>query len=299
MEVLVHISKDEDEQAELENNHIVERKVNDQSTYDRFLIVCRQHPRKIAACFLFCSFLFVFFMVIFGPCVIPTRYTSKTPLTTKAPSNLSSIKVIVLGDSLVMGSAYEIFSMVNARVKTLLPNFDVELLNFGEGGAGILTMRSKLPEIYKTHADAVILLWDSDEYILPEEVSDETLNRLRPMYTSNVTYVVRAIQANKPAVKIALAGPIIVGDGPWNVKKTIEEYRLKARVFDIYREINRQLSGQLNATYIDLRQAYLDAVPPAHLGSRNCVTVDGNHPSENGAMINARKIAETLHDWFL
>jgi len=54
----------------------------------------------------------------------------------------------------------------------------------------------------------------------------------------------------------------------------------------------------LNASYLDLRKAYLDAIPAYHRGFRHCVTVDGNHPSLNGAYINAYKISELLLQWF-
>ena len=91
----------------------------------------------------------------------------------------------------------------------------------------------------------------------------------------------------------------------------------------MYRSYNQQIAHDLNVTYIDLRQAYLDAVPSYHKGFRHCVTVDGNttyppfspyhhlyltccypidglgnHPSTNGAYINAYKISQTLLEWF-
>lgn len=99
-------------------------------------------------------------------------------------------------------------------------------------------------------------------------------------------------------VKIGLAGPILVGDGPWSFRYTQRQHQIKAQLFDLYRSYNQKISLDLNLTYIDLRQAYLDAVPSYHKGFRHCVTVDGNHPSENGAYINAYKISQTLLEWF-
>ena len=99
-------------------------------------------------------------------------------------------------------------------------------------------------------------------------------------------------------MKIGLAGPILAGDGPWSFRYTLREYNIKGELFDLYRSYNQQIALALNVTYIDLRQSYLAAIPSYHMGFRDCVTVDGNHPSTNGAYINAYKISQTLLEWF-
>lgn len=190
------------------------------------------------------------------------------------------------------------FHIVASRVQKLLPNFDVKLHNYGEGGNGITAIKSRLPSVYSTPADAVILLWDSDVYNVGYNEPPDRLDWLRAAYISNVTDVVRQLRRHKPGVKVALSGPIIVGEGPWSFRYSLAEYTTKGEQFDEYREINRQLAKGLNVTYIDLRKAYLEAIPSYHMGFRHCVTVDGNHPSTNGAYINAYHISKTLLDWF-
>jgi hypothetical protein len=183
------------------------------------------------------------FLMLAGPCVLnQLKYYTITPLSLHAATK-STLNVVLLGDSLVMGSKYPVFDTVAARVRALLPHFHVTLHNLGVGGNGITAIKSRLPSVYATPADAVILLWDSDAYVLGDRETDDRLAQLQRVYESNVTYVVREIQRHKPGVKMALAGPILVGDGPWSLRYTVREYRVKAQQFDTYRDINRRLAA--------------------------------------------------------
>jgi len=183
------------------------------------------------------------FLMLAGPCVLnQLKYYTITPLSLHAATK-STLNVVLLGDSLVMGSKYPVFDTVAARVSALLPHFHVTLHNLGVGGNGITAIKSRLPSVYATPADAVILLWDSDAYVLGDRETDDRLAQLQRVYESNVTYVVREIQRHKPGVKMALAGPILVGDGPWSLRYTVREYRVKAQQFDTYRDINRRLAA--------------------------------------------------------
>ena len=261
------------------------------------LYIIRRYPLILLALLGLINACLVAFLILAGPCIMNQTYYYHTPLST-ASAVLSPINVILLGDSLVMGSHFPMFHIVASRVQQLLPHFDIKMHNLGEGGNGITAIKSRLPSVYAPPADAVILLWDSDAYALGDNETPNRLDWLRSVYISNVTYVVQQIQQHHPGVKVALAGPIIVGDGPWSFRHTVEEYKTKGEQFDEYRDINRHVATSVNATYIDLRKAYLDSIPSYHRGFRHCVTVDGNHPSTNGAYINAYHISKTLLDWF-
>lgn len=203
----------------------------------------RRYPLPIAVvCGLVTSIVGLFLMLA-GPCVMnQLAYYTFTPLSLHTASK-SPLNVVLLGDSLVMGSKYRVFDTVAARVNALLPNFHVTLHNLGVGGNGITAIKARLPSVYDTPADAVILLWDSDAYVLGDRETEARLAQLQQTYESNVTFVVREIQRHKPGVQVALAGPILVGDGPWSLRYSVREYRIKAQQFDAYRAINRRLAA--------------------------------------------------------
>lgn len=63
-----------------------------------------------------------------------------------------------------------------------------------------------------TPADAVILLWDSDVSDVDErDMSPSSVSELHANYIADVTNVIREIQKSKNGVKMALAGPILLG----------------------------------------------------------------------------------------
>ena len=165
----------------------------------RVLKSLQRHPILIASIFACAALISSLFLILAGPCVMNQWHYYQTPLSYAAST--SSLNIVLMGDSLVMGSKYPIFFIVATRIQSLLPNFNMKLHDLGQGGNGITAIKARLPLLYALPADAVILLWDSDAYVLGYDESDAHLAALKVTYVSNVTYVVQEIQRNKPGRK--------------------------------------------------------------------------------------------------
>ena len=165
----------------------------------RVLKSLQRHPIVITSILSCAALISILFLILAGPCVLNQWYYYESPLS-NAYASLSSLNVVLMGDSLVMGSKFPIFYIVATRVQALLPNFNLKLHDLGQGGNGITAIKSRLPSLYALPVDAVILLWDSDAWVLGYDESDAHLAALKETYVSNVTYVVQEIQRNKPGV---------------------------------------------------------------------------------------------------
>ena len=83
------------------------------------------------------------------------------------------------------------------------------------------------------------------------------------------------------------------------VRHSPGEYYTKRRMLDRYVTINRQVGHDHSVPYIDMRQAFLDAIPNNYYGHKGCLTSDGEHPNENGVKIIAKKFSETILTWLV
>ena len=65
-----------------------------------------------------------------------------------------------------------------------------------------------------------------------------------------------------------------------------------------YTEINKEVASSYSSLpYIDMRQAYLDALPKNYYGYMGCLTIDGEHENENGSIIVAKMFSAQLLSW--
>ena len=169
----------------------------------RVLKWLQRHPVLVASVLTCAALVSILFLILAGPCVLNQWYYYQSPLS-NAYASLSSLNVVLMGDSLVMGSKFPIFYIVATRIQALLPNFNLKLHDLGQGGNGITAIKLRLPSLYALPADAVILLWDSDAWVLGYDESDAHLAALKETYVSNVTYVIQEIQRNKPGMDTLL-----------------------------------------------------------------------------------------------
>ena len=58
-----------------------------------------------------------------------------------------------------------------------------------------------------------------------------------------------------------------------------------------------KIADNHNISYIDIRSAYLDALPLYRMSYKGCLTVDGEHENSNGMAIIAKSIAKVVAKW--
>ena len=66
-----------------------------------------------------------------------------------------------------------------------------------------------------------------------------------------------------------------------------------------YTKINKDITKSYNLPYIDMRRAFLDALPFSYYGYEGCLTIDGEHENERGTIIVAKLFAESLSNWLI
>jgi hypothetical protein len=145
--------------------------------------------------------------------------------------------------------------------------------------------------------DAVIMLWGSDGDVDEGKFTTAELQQLRKEYLSNLTIVVKRLTS--VARYVAISGPIILGEGFQVGMPGTERFSNKVPMLDEYVDYNIQMATNYNASYINLRQAFLDYVPSCQLFYKWCVTIDGEHPNERGAVIIAYQFADMISKWMI
>ena len=189
----------------------------------------RDHSRSILIPFVVAAIFFTSLIALlaiksFGPCsyntvlsfnrneVIP--YISTRNLTIFQPSddqNGTRFRVALFGDSLISRPALNLD--LNGKIKSFLPQFEVEMTNVASSGSKIFDMRSRLGEIIDVEfvPDAVILYWDSDVSDVDEsKMTLDEVDDLRMQYRDNLSFTLSQLVLN--ITYVAVAGPGILGD---------------------------------------------------------------------------------------
>jgi lysophospholipase L1-like esterase len=167
---------------------------------------------------------------------------------------------------------------INAH-RSLLPQYNLEISNYGVNGDNIFLMRSRLDvmlsEVNNTYA--FILFWDSDVSDVSEyKMHTNEIAGVRESFQENLRYVLTEIKKRKPDAFIAVAGPELLGEGPLfsgEADVALETYIGKQRMLERYRIIYRRIAGEFNIPYIDVRLAFLNALPKNYYGYQGCLTV--------------------------
>lgn len=96
-----------------------------------------------------------------------------------------------------------------------------------------------------------------------------------------------------------MGGPEVLGEGPLlaPINAPLWVYYNKIKMLDRYVRLNQHIALKLGIPYMNIRQAFLNALPPGRVVYSGCLTTDGNHENENGAIIVAKIFSETLYEW--
>ena len=101
---------------------------------------------------------------------------------------------------------------LDGKIRSYLPQFDLDITNIASSGCKISDMRNKLGDVFDTKVklDAVILYWDSDVSDVDEsKMSVTEVEDLRLKYRTDLSYILTELVRN--ITYVAVAGPGILG----------------------------------------------------------------------------------------
>jgi len=208
-------------------------------------------------------------------------------------SNTTIHSIILYGDSLIQKPIdfYHLDCHLLNKVKKRFPYLRFELISEGQGGSRIEKLKYKLQNsIINQQPEAVIMYWDSD-------VSDPHLGYVRSkegidLYTQNLIDVVISIKSMNSLKYFAISGPEVLGELPDLMNK-------KDPYLNIYRDINRKIAQEYNASYIDIRKAFLDEDRRfGWIFNKGYLTFDGEHPSQIGSELEEKLFFNQIEKWY-
>lgn len=65
----------------------------------------------------------------------------------------------------------------------------------------------------------------------------------------------------------------------------------------LYNSMNENIARSFSIPFIDVRRTLSKKIPFFQLCYKNCVTYDGEHSNERGALVIAKLFAEVLSKW--
>jgi lysophospholipase L1-like esterase len=174
----------------------------------------------------------------------------------------------------------------------------LEILGLGENGQTIDDLRIRMESaVIANKPDAVIMLWDSDVNVNEGKMTTEEVKKLREGYLANMDIVLGRISSTTKY--FAIAGPTVLGEGFQVGMPGTDRFSNKVPMLSEYIEYNKQMAAKYDASYINVYQAFVDYIPSCQLFYKWCVTIDGEHPNERGAVIIARVFAEMISKWLI
>lgn len=167
-----------------------------------------------------------------------------------------SFNVALIGDSLIHRPVDD-YNLLG-KITNLLPSYNLNFSVYAQNGAKILDIKEKqLFTALAQKPDAILLFWDSDCSDVDEtNMTTDEKSLLRATYSANLDFVVRHIVAS--GAYFALGGPEILGEGPVGMP---DRFKHKSGMLNDYRDMNKAVAGKYNIRYMDIRQAFLDAIP--------------------------------------
>lgn len=217
-------------------------------------------------------------------------------LMSASPGAIAANRTIVLlGDSLINKPWNEHnLSTVLSAMLVLPPNTSVTFINSGNNGEEIASISSRTAAVLEQYQPyAVILFWDSDCSNVDESTMTPAQVRcVRANYTSHLAACVRTVLS--AGVHMAVAGPELLGEGPLGLPP---RFHNKTNMLNDYRNLTSGIAQTLGVPYLDIRGAFLAAIPAWWLWYKDWATQDGEHPNERGTKIEATLFAAQVNTW--
>lgn len=203
----------------------------------------------------------------------------------------SNRTVVLLGDSLINHpwQQFNLSSKLDAMV-----NQPINWINSGNNGEEIASIEARTAAVLAQYQPwAVILFWDSDcSNVNESALTPAEVVALRANYTSNLVSTIKTVLTY--GAKMAVAGPELLGEGPVGLPS---RFANKTQMLDDYRDMTRSAALSLGVPYIDMRQAFLNALPAWWFPYCCRVTKDGEHPNDLGTDIEATAFSQVVNIW--
>ena len=241
--------------------------------------------------------LIIIIIIIITIAVDPIHYIYYANIdNTHSPKAICD--VALLGDSLinVPWGLYNLRDKVESQLDR-----PVNLYNYGVNGDTIGKILDRTDGMLaNVRPQAVILFWDSDISDINESIlHPDQKTALRENYKSALRSVGNKILATGSL--LVIVGPGLLGEGPIILNDNsafIDVYASKNEMLNDYREMNEEIARELNVPYLDIRKAFLDVLATTSWKFNNgCITQDGEHPNENGAVVEANLFSAMINNW--
>ena len=187
---------------------------------------------------------------------------------------------LLYGDSLVVG-APALFTPVSLVERMRMDSvFSRTIYANGKGGATISDLIEYLDFVLEFYRPQhMIMLWDTDAGIRYAEYTPDGLDEYLNNYNEQVRYAcARVIESG---ANLAISGPVLMPSrGDPNTSFTL----------DLFRELNQNVSNDMNITYIDLRKAFLE-------NGGEALTLDGEHFNFYGNALASKIFLQLVNIW--
>lgn len=211
-------------------------------------------------------------------------------------NNIPTYRLTLIGDSLIHRPFKE-FNL-GGRLQHRFTTVNLNITENAESDQTIAECYQNInADVPFDSADMVILYWDTDVSDYNEyAMADEEIAIKRSYYRSNLTAVINAVQAANVS-KMAISGPTILGEGLFFRQYLYVSRENKKSMLNDYRQINIDIAEELGVDYIDMRKAYLQALPAYWFFPAYHLTLDGEHPNDRGTGIIVKQFAKQISEW--
>eukprot|EP01040_Poterioochromonas_malhamensis_P004951 gene4951-5311_t len=252
-------------------------------------------PYVIRFLILFSLFLLGFFLFL-GYDIYTNNFKNIPTSTYYNQGDVPSYRLTFIGDSLIHRPFKE-FDL-GGRLQRQFKTINLNITENAESGQIISECYDNIEtDLPKGSADMVILYWDTDVSDYYEgDMSLEEVTLKRESYKSNLTAVINYVKAAGVS-KMAVAGPTILGEGPFLYKQFMAARKNKKSMLNDYRQMNMDIAEELGVDYIDMRKSYLYELPDYWIAAAYYLTLDGEHPNDRGTGVIVDKFAKQISEW--
>ena len=170
--------------------------------------------------------------------------------------NKSTIRVVFIGDSLIRRSQvyFKMLDQITAILEANHPSVRFELINKGIDGDRISWINDRLEaDTISLNPEIAVVLWDSDVSDIDETLlSSVERYLLHKTYRWNLQTVIGRLQS--AGIDVMVSGPVLLGERPKGQNRDDKK-------LEYYCRINREVAGEMGVEYIDLRAAFVRALP--------------------------------------
>lgn len=226
---------------------------------------------------------------------------SSTAIFPKNAHHGKPIKLMLMGDQMISWPAQK-YDLAG-KIKALLPGMPLTVVTHAKEHERVADIRNDVELWLQMDApDCIFAFIDSD--VTEDENGDPLLSAFITkeqeaqfhfqQYTANIHSMLGRAALNTQ--HLALAGPGMMGDGPWLLPSRL---RGKKALSAAYKDANQKYASKYaNVEYVDVGAALQHTVPWWYPFGAGFVTVDGERVNRRGAYVVAEAIAEKLREWY-